>query len=372
MPQQRVRVSVMAVTLVLLSLVATVARADQIDDFVRARMQQFALPGVSLALVEEGKVTKIGSYGMADVAHGTPVVPETVFKIGSVSKQFIASAIMLLVQDGRLKVDDPVSRYLPDAPPAWQPLTIRHLLTHTGGLVRESPAFDPAKVQSDADVIKAAYPLPLRFEPGAKWEYSNVGYFTLAEIITRVSGRPWTQFMQERVFKPAGMMVTAPTNITPTLPNRALGYAGKDNQKPADDWIALRPSGAFLSTVGDLAKWDALLYTNKLLNEASRREMWTRARLNAGSTADYGFGWQVDTLKKNGRHVVSHGGSLPGFRAYFARYTDERVTVILLTNGEDVGLADVANGIADLYLADKRHPAQPTPARGNLRKHRSR
>jgi D-alanyl-D-alanine carboxypeptidase len=373
MRKHRVPAPVIAVMLALLSLVATVgARTDRIDDFVAAQMKTFALPSVSLAVVEDGKVTKIGSYGMADVARGTPAAPETVYKIGSVSKQFIATAIMLLAQDGKLKVDDPISRYITDAPPAWKPITIRHLLTHTGGIVRESPAFDPAKVQSDADVIKAAYSLPLRFEPGAKWEYCNVGYFTLAEIITRVSGQPWTQFMHERVFKPAGMMVTAPTNITPTLPHRALGYAGKDNQKLADDWIALRPSGAFLSTVGDLAKWDALLYTNKILTEASRREMWTRARLNDGSTADYGFGWQIDTLKKSGRHVVSHGGSLPGFRAYFVRYTDERVTVILLTNGEDVGLADVANGIADIYLADKPQPAPSSPGRGNQRKLRSR
>jgi D-alanyl-D-alanine carboxypeptidase len=372
MPRHRVPAPVIAVVFVLLSLVATAARTNQIDDFVRAQMKTFSLPSVSLAIVEDGKVTKIGSYGMADVARGTPAAPETVYKIGSVSKQFIATGIMLLAQDGRLKVDDPISRHIPDVPPAWQPITIRHLLTHTGGIVRESPAFDPAKVQSDADVIKAAYPLPLRFEPGAKYEYCNVGYFTLAEIITRVSGQPWTQFMQERVFKPSGMMMTAPTNVTPTLPNRAIGYAGKDNSKPADDWIALRPSGAFLSTVGDLAKWDALLYTDKVLSEASRREMWTRVRLNDGSTADYGFGWQVDTLKKSGRHVVAHGGSLPGFRAYFARYVNERVTVILLTNGEDVGLADVANGIVDIYMTEKQAPAQPTPTRGNQGKLRSR
>ena len=364
MPKHRLPAPVIAVVFVLLSLVATVARTDRIDDFVRAQMKTFSLPSVSLAVVEDGKVAKIGSYGMADVKRGTPAAPETVYKIGSVSKQFIATAIMLLVQDGRLKLDDPISRYLEGTPPAWQPITIRHLLTHTGGIIRESPAFDPAKVQSDADVVKAAYPLPLRFEPGSKWEYCNVGYFSLAQIITKVSGKPWTQFTDERVFKPSGMMATAPTNVTPTLPNRALGYAGKDNQKVADDWIALRPSGAFLSTIGDLVKWDALLYTNKILTEASRREMWAPARLNDGSTANYGLGWQVETLK-NGRHLVSHGGSLPGFRAFFGRFTDERVTVILLTNGEDVGLADVAKGIADIYLTDRQQLAQPTPGRGN-------
>jgi D-alanyl-D-alanine carboxypeptidase len=366
MHQKRGPATVMAVVFVLLSLVATAARTDRIDDYVRERMKELSLPSVSMAVVEDGKVTKITSYGLADVARGTRAAPETVYKIGSVSKQFLATAIMLLVQDGRLKVDDPVSRYLEGTPPAWQPITIRHLLTHTSGIVRESPAFDPHAVKSDAEVIKAAYDLPLRFTPGAKWEYCNVGYFALAEIITKVSGQPWTQFMRERVFKPAGMMVTAPTNVTPTLPHRALGYAGKDNQKPAEDWVALRPSGAFLSTVGDLAKWDALLYTTKLLTEASRREMWTPVRLNDGTTANYGFGWQVET-RKNGQHVVSHGGSLPGFRSHFARFVDERVTVIVLTNGDDSDAGGIANGIANIYLTDKQPTAQPSPARGKGR-----
>ena len=371
MHQRRVPATVIAVTFVLLSLVTTAARTDRIDDYVRQRMKEFSLPSVSLAIVDDGKVAKVGSYGLADVARGTPAAPDTVYKIGSVSKQFIATGIMLLVQDGRLKVDDPISRYLEGTPPAWQPITIRHLLTHTSGIVRESPAFDPHKVKSDAEVVSGAYGEALRFPPGTKWEYCNVGYFALAQIITKVSGKPWTQFMQERVFKPAGMTLTAPTNITPTLPHRALGYAGKDNQKPAEEWVALRPSGAFLSTVGDLAKWDALLYTNKVLSEASRREMWTPALLNDGTATSYGYGWTIQTLK-NGRHVIQHGGSLPGFRAYFARYTDEKVTVIVLTNADDVDAGSVGNGVADLYLTDRQQPAQTTPARGNQRKLRSR
>jgi D-alanyl-D-alanine carboxypeptidase len=283
--------------------------------------------------------------------------PETIYKIGSVSKQFIATAIMLLVQDGRLKVDDPVSRYLEGTPPAWQPITIRHLLTHTGGIVRESPAFDPNKDKSDTELVRAAYAEPLRFPPGSKWEYCNVGYFALAEIITKVSGQPWPRFMQERVFKPAGMTATAPTNIKPTLPNRALGYAGKDNQQPADDWVALRASGAFLSNVVDLAKWEALLYSDTILTAASRRDMWAPVQLSDGATHPYGFGWHAVTTK-NGRSIVWHGGGLPGFTSYFGRFINERVTVILLTNGGDVDAAGVANGVADLYLKGKQPPAR--------------
>ena len=136
--------------------------------------------------------------------HGIPARPDTVYKIGSVSKQFIATGIMLLVQDGKVAVDDKVSKYLEGTPSTWQAITLRHLLTHTSGLVREGPGFDPYKVQPDIDVIKTAYPLPLQFKPGDKYEYSNLGYFVLAEIIHKVSGKPWGDFLTERVFAPLG------------------------------------------------------------------------------------------------------------------------------------------------------------------------
>ena len=322
--------------------------ADQTDDYIKAQIDQFHLPGLSVAVVQNGKIVKAAAYGFSDRERRTTAAPETVYKIGSVSKQFIATGIMLLVQDGRLAVEDRISRYLEGTPPAWEPITIRHLLTHTGGILRESPAFDPWKVQSDADVVKAAYGVPLRFPPGTKWEYCNTGYFALAQIITRVAGKPWQQFLEERVFRPAGMSMTAPTNVTPTLPNRALGYTGNDNQRIADDWRALRPSGAFLSTVLDLAKWDALLYTETILTEATRRQMWTPARLNDGTTVDYGFGWAVRTL--NGRRVVSHGGGLPGFVSHFVRFVDDGLTVAVLTNGDDADIGSIAMGVAMLHL----------------------
>ena len=323
-------------------------RADSVDDYVRAQMQALHLPAVSFAIVEDGKVARIGAYGLADVKRGTQASAATVYKIGSVSKQFIATAIMLLVQDGRLDVDRPVSRYFEGTPPAWQAITVRHLLTHTAGLVRESPAFDPKKATPDAEIIKALYAVPLRFQPGSKWEYSNSGYYVLAHIVTMVSGQPWTTFLETHVFRPAGMRLTVPTNVRESPPNRAVGYTGNDNRKPAPDWLALRPSGAFLSTVGDLATWDALLDTDRILTEKSRREMWAPVRLNDGTTYPYGFGWHTDT-QKDGRRVIWHGGGLPGFASYVARYLDDRVSVIVLTNGDDVDLAAVGRGLADAY-----------------------
>lgn len=335
--------------LVVLFLAAPVsARSDKTDDFVRAEMKRQNIPGLSLAIVHDGRVIKAAGYGVADRKRETPATPETVYKIASVSKQFIATGIMLLVQEGRVGVHDPVRKYLEDAPAAWKNITIRHLLTHTSGIVREGPAFHPRKIQSDADVIKSAYPLPLRFAPGEKCEYSNLPYFMLAEIIHRVSGRPWTEYLTDAVFKPVGMLATYPTNTGERILNRAIGYAGNDKLDVAGEWITLRPSGAFLSTVLDLAKWDAALYTDKILTETSRRQMWTGATLNDGTPCQYGFGWQVGAFR--GHKLIHHGGGMPGTRSYFARFVNERLSIIVLMNLDDVDILSIVNGIAALYL----------------------
>jgi CubicO group peptidase (beta-lactamase class C family) len=177
--------------LVLLLSASVAVQADKTDEYVKAEMQRQHLPGLSLVVIKDQKIVKVQGYGLANIELNVPATPETVYKIGSVSKQFIATGIMMLVQEGKLNVADNISQYLDGTPETWKPITIRHLLTHTSGLVREAPGFDPLKIQNDADVIKTAYPLPLRFTPGEKYEYCNVGYFTLAEIIRKVSGKEW-------------------------------------------------------------------------------------------------------------------------------------------------------------------------------------
>ena len=340
----------LAVMLVVLTWTAT-ARADSIDEYIARAMKQFHLPGLALLVVRDGQVVKAAGYGFADIERKTPVTPETVFKIGSISKQLIATGVMLLVQDGRLTVDDPVTKYFPDAPPSWAPMRVRHLLSHTAGLVRESPAFDPMKDTSDADIVRALYPLPLRSEPGSKWEYSNAGYYALADITRIVSGRPWTEFIHGRVFVPLGMNTTAPTNVKPRSLAMATGYAGTDNAGgPAPEWIALRPSGAFISTVLDLAKWDAALSGNTILNEASRRQMWSRAPLNGSAAAPYGFGWHIREFQD--RRVIWHGGGLPGFSSYSMRFLDQPLSILVLTNGDDVDTAGIAANVALIQLRE--------------------
>ena len=323
---------------------------DKTDEFAQTQLRQQRIPGMSIAVVKNGQVVRAQGYGVADRLANTTAKPETVYKIASVSKQFVATGIMLLVQDGKIRVADRISRYLEGSPEHWSELTIRHLLTHTSGLVREAPGFDPMKVQNDADVIRTAYSLPLRFAPGEKYEYGNVNYFILAEIIRRTSGRPWESYLDEKVFKPLGMNSTFPTNTRQRIPNLSAGYSDNDELRSAAEWVALRPSGAFYSTVLDLAKWDAALYTDKILTEATRNEMWTPVRLNDGTLSYYGYGW---LLGRGARKLAFHTGGLPGFNSAMARYYEDQVTVIVLMNLDDVDMDTVLLGLAEVHLPDR-------------------
>jgi D-alanyl-D-alanine carboxypeptidase len=326
------------------------ATTDSADRFVAAEMARKHVPGVAIAVVRAGKVIKAQGYGIADVEHDVPVTAQTVFKIGSVSKQFLASGIMLLAQDGRLAVDDPVAKHVPGTPETWNGITLRHFLTHTSGVIREAPLFDPYRVQPDSIVIRSAFSAPLDYPTGTKYQYCNVCYFTLADVIARTSGKKWDMFLAERVFTPLGMTSTRTTTTSDLVPHRARGYVWKNaGYTNAEEYLAVRPSGAFLSTVLDLAKWDAALYTDRILTRASRDAMYTPVRLTDGRTYPYGFGWLVDTFDGHAR--VHHGGSLPGFRAEMARFPDDSLTVIVLTNADGAVPLEIVSGLARIYLA---------------------
>jgi CubicO group peptidase (beta-lactamase class C family) len=278
---------------------------------------------------------------------------------------------MLLVQDGRLSLDDRVSRFYAGVPEAWSGITVRHFLTHTSGVLREGPAFDPMKVQPDSIVIRSAFDRPLEFATGSKYQYCNVCYFTLADIIARVSGKSWDAFLTERVFQPMGMTATRTTTTTELVPQRARGYVWRNGKYVnAMEFLALRPSGAFLSTVLDLAKWDGALYEERVLTKASRTAMWTPVRLTDGSSFAYGFGWTVDTL--DGRWRVHHGGSLPGFRAEMMRFPNDSLTVIVLTNGDGANPVVIAREIARIHLTGTSSPDARTPVETEFVRHRNR
>jgi CubicO group peptidase (beta-lactamase class C family) len=327
--------------------------SDTIDRFVASEMSRNHIPGVAVAVVRAGKVVKACGYGTADLEHNVPVTAQTVFKIGSLSKQLLAAGILLLAQDGRLSIDDPISKFYTDAPESWHGITVRHFLTHTSGVLREGPAFNALRVQPDSVVIKSAFAAPLQFPIGSKYQYCNVCYFTLADIIARVSGKAWDVFLAERLFNPLKMTATRTTTTTDIVQHRARGYRWQnDRYLNAQELLAVRPSGAFLSTVLDLAAWDAALYTDRILTNASRKEMWTPVTLTDGKTHGYGFGWLIDTVEA--RRLVSHGGSLPGFRAEISRFLDDSLTVIVLTNADGARPDQMADQIARALFAAKK------------------
>jgi CubicO group peptidase (beta-lactamase class C family) len=339
------------ISLIVLLLFVCTASAVSLDSIVRDYMERQHIPGVAVAVVKDGKVAASRGFGTANLEHNVPVTPSTVFKVGSVSKQFIAAGVLLLWADGKLSLDDSLRKYFDGAPESWDKVTLRHVLSHTGGLVREGPAFNPFRIQPDAEVVRSAFVAPLAFDPGEKWQYSNVGYFAAAEIIQKLTGKPWETFVRERIFQPAGMDASRATTTVHLVPNRADGYDWvKDRYQNATDYIAVRPSGAFLSTVDDLAKWDIALDSDVPLTRRVREAMWTAVRLTDGGSSGYGLGWRV--TEEKGKRLYEHGGTLPGFRAHYARYADDALSVVVLTNSSAAEPNKIAADIAALWLSD--------------------
>jgi CubicO group peptidase (beta-lactamase class C family) len=349
---------------VLVALVITTcvaAHADPVDDYVREQMQKLHIPGLSIAVVKEGKLIKAAGYGVANVETRTPATAETVYKIASLSKPILATAVLLLVQDGKLGLDDKVGKYLPGSPESWKDITIRHLLTHTSGIVRDPADYHPYREQQPAEVIESVYPMPLSFQPGEKWLYSNVGYFVLSEIIGRVARKPWDEFVSERIFAPAGMTSTRTTNLAAIIPHRANGYEQKDGVLVnAENWIAVRPSGAFVSTVLDLAQWDIFMDSNRPLSALSRAQVQTPVALRDGKTADYGFGWYVGSFL--GRARIHHDGQYPGFRSDYERFEADKLSVIVLANSGSSRVDSLAIKVAGFYVEALAMPPFTTSA----------
>jgi len=319
------------------------------DSYIRVMMLNKHIPGLSVAVLKEGKILKMQSYGLANIETSSPATSQTVYKLGSLSKQFIAAAVMMLQQSGKINLDKPISKYLDSLPAAWRGISIRNLLSHTSGLARDAPDFDPLKVRPLREDIKAIYPLPLDFAPGTQWDYSNMNYYVLAAIIQKVTGTNWAEWISRHIFIPSGMRQTRTCSMTDLVPNRAGGYkktnAGWQN---AEIWLALRPSGAFLSSIADMAKWDRMLNTNKLLTAGSKKQMWTAMKLNDGKATHYGLGWFIDSVNNHLR--VHHDGGVPGFRSDFERYPDDKLSVIVLTNVGSVNAERMAQNIAAFYM----------------------
>lgn len=343
---------------VLLSLVAASsnAQADKVDHYVEILLKHINVPGLSLAVVKDGKVIKSKGYGLANVELNVPATPNTVYQWASVTKQFTAAAILLLADDHRLMLDERISIYLTNAPVAWSNVTVRHLLNHTSGIKSYTSLSgffkDIRKDFTKEELIGRVRDLPLEFEPGARWSYSNTGYFLLGLIIEKVSGHSYGDFLRERIFGPLQMKTARVNEQFLIIPNRATGYASVSNRWLTSEFVSpTQPfsAGVLTGTIYDLAKWDAALYGDRLLSAANRKLMWTPTRLNNGKTRDYGFGWELGELR--GHRYVAHGGGIHGFSTYILRLLDDKLTVIALMNGAGNPTV-LARGVANLYIPE--------------------
>lgn len=353
---------------ILVSFLAASAQSEaKVDEFVKAEMQQAKIPGISLAVIKDGMPIIVKGYGLANVEHNVPVKPETIFQSGSVGKQFTAFGVMLLVDEGKIGLDDKISKYLGEVPEAWANITVRHLLTHTGGMTDYPDNFDFRKDYTEDELLTIIKGTPLAFRPGDRWQYSNLGYVTLGIIIHKVSGKFYGDFLAERVFKPLGMATARVISERDIVPNRAAGYVLRNGELKNQGWVSpslnTTADGALYFSVLDMIKWEEALAGGKLLSKGAYDQMWTRAKLNNGRERRYGFGWALRNL--NGRVVIEHGGAWQGFKSFIARYPDRKLTVIVFANTADVNPARLASGISEAFDATlKPEPvADPDPSR---------
>jgi CubicO group peptidase (beta-lactamase class C family) len=331
------------------------AQADVVDNYFRAEMTKQRIPGLALLVSRGGQVIRAQGYGLANVELQVPVKPETIFQSGSIGKQFTATAVMMLVEEGKIGLGDPLTKYFPGAPPSWKEVTIRELLSHTAGFTDYPKNFDMRRDYTEAEQLKIVESIPLAFAPGTSWSYSNLGFLTLGILIHKVTGEFYGDFLQEHIFQPLDMQTTRIISEADIVPNRSAGYRLVKGELKNQEWVSptvnTTADGSLYFSIMNLAKWDASLYTEKLLKRSSLDEMWTVAKLNNGqpNSGHYGFGWFVVT--KNGHRVVEHEGSRQGFETQISRFVDDKLTVVVLTNLEDAKPEVFADRVAEMYLS---------------------
>ncbi len=283
-------------------------------------------------VLQTNATVKSSCYGLANFELKVPAVAETVFEIGSLTKQFTAACVLLLAQDGKLSIDDKIGKHLQHIPESWRDITVRHLLTHTSGIKSYTglDGFELRRHLTQGQFISALAPYPLEFPPGQAFNYCNSGYNLLGFIVENNSGESYWKFLNERILQPLAMSST--TNRLPALiiPNRASGYEQTNHiwVNRDHDLTDVFSAGAIVSTVGDLAKWNASLDAGTLLTGATRQQMWTAAQLNDGMLTKYGFGWRIEQFE--GHRNIGHSGATSGFSASLQRFPDDRLAVILL------------------------------------------
>jgi CubicO group peptidase (beta-lactamase class C family) len=342
----------------------------RMDALVEQMREEQKVPGLAVAVLRDGKLVRAKGYGLANIELDVPVKPETIFQTGSVGKQFTATAVMMLVEEGKVNLDDKLSKYFAGTPAAWNDITVRNLLTHTSGIPEYTESknalakelFSMRADYTEDDLYQRMIKMPLDFAPGTKWQYSNSGYLLLGILLHKVTGEFYGDFLQQRIFRPLGMTATRIISEEDIVPNRAAGYRLAKGQIKNQEWVSpslnTTADGALYTNVLDLGKWDAALYTETLVKKSSLAQMWTPVTLKDGRTHPYGFGWFLNAV--NGHRLIEHDGAWQGFTMNISRYVDDELTVIVMTNLEE-GPSDpakIAHGVAGIYekqLAANRH-----------------
>ena len=317
--------------------------------YVRSELARQRVPGISVAVLRGDSVLLARGYGYANVEHHVPASDSTVYEVGSVTKQFTAAAVVMLSEQGRLSLDDPIVRSLPEGSGVWPRVTIRHLLTHTSGIPNDTVP-DWHRDYTEAELVRSAAAQPLDFEPGDRESYSSTGYALLGFIIHRVTGVFWGDFVQDHIFRPLGMTTARVISDADIVPNRAAGYYLMNDTLKNQEWVS--PSISSTADLGlsfsvrDLAQWAIGLNHGKVLSRAGLEMSWTPVRLNNGGTYPYGFGWNI--TQQRGYRRIGHSGAWLGFQATIQRYPDFDITAIVLANMAQAKPEAIALGIAGL------------------------
>lgn len=344
--------------MMLLAFATSISTAfDKVDDIVRKEMAARKVQGAVLAVVKNGKVVKKAAYGYANIENSVKTKFDSVFEIGSITKQFTATLVMKLVEEGKLKLDQPIIEYMPGIPDAWKTITLRHLLSHQSGLKNVNEV-DGMSIFDNVDYgkfIKGLSAHPLEFEPGTKYAYRNTGYCFAGHIIAHVTGKPYWTYLHEAIFKPLKMNHSQQRDPSAIIKNRVSGYDIVDGKvfNRASYLTDINAAGAITSTVLDLIKWNDAIDKNKIISAASQQLMWTPNKLSDGKATRYGLGWIITEYR--GAKLLTHGGSTSGFSAVIQKYPDSGVAIIILTNCETLNTAAfIAQEVAPLYVAFKK------------------
>jgi D-alanyl-D-alanine carboxypeptidase len=341
------------VSLLLLLATSVPAFADKVDEYVLWRMAERNVPGAAVAVIQKGRVVKMKGYGLASVEFDVPVSADTVFEIGSVSKQMTAAAIMLLVEDGKVSLDERISAYLPNTPESWKDVTVRHLLTHSSGVKSYTSleGFELSRRMNVNQFIAKLAPHPLEFTPGERNIYSNSAYNLLALIVESRSGMKYLDFMKKRIFEPLGMTRTTDRDPKIIVKKRVTGYEWEGGRLVGRDGSLtdLTGAGSIVSTIGDMVKWANAVGGSTFLKPASKAEWWKKFVFNDGKESVYGFGWRIGETR--GIKTIGHTGQTAGFGAAHFRYPDTDTVVVVLTNIGEIGVGGaMATGVAKLYI----------------------